>query len=203
VGKHANAAFGVLSLIVARSERGAQAPLVAGNSALDLPAIPIDALGEASFHLCAVLGRGEPAPSGVQGNDTGADAELLAAKFMVVFPVVGSVCQNAIDIQHLRRLPYSLGELGRIVAWPPAHHGASNQVRSGMTHERQLRPNLAQKAPVALPVNVVGADVARFQTSGVHGHLRALIDQLSLLGTFESGPEKRLKSPFFTSRPSA
>jgi len=203
VCEYSDTTFGVLSLVATRSERGAQAPLVAGDSALDLPAIGVDSFGKTSFHLRAVFGRGKLTPPCVQGNDAGADAKFLAAEPVVVFPVVGSVCQKPVNIEDPRRLCYSLGKLGRIVARAPTDHGARKQVRIRMAHKRQFGPRPARKGPVALPVHIVGAGVTGFQAGGVHGHLRAVIYQPQLFGALESRPQKRLKSPFFTRRCSA
>lgn len=204
VSKDPHEAFIGLGLVGPGSQRRAEEALVARYGAFYLPAVPIEMFMEAALHLCAVFGRRWfICPSGVQGDHGGSNAQLLAAEPVVVLCIIGCVGQKTVKAHVSGGLFDGFGQLRRVVAGPPADHDPRKQVRSGMTDYRQLRPMLASKGPVALPVDVIRAGVPRFKARGVDGRFGALIYESSGSGTLENGSAKRFKSPFFTRRPSA
>lgn len=204
MSKDAQNGFAVLRIVVPGPQARAQEPLVAADGTFDLPTIPVEAPVEATLHLRTILGGGRLAgPSGVQRDHGGPNAQLLTAQPMVVLGVVSGVGQKTVKGHVGRGLLDGFGELRRIVAGAAADHDASQKVRCGVADDRQLRPLLAPKGPVALAIDIVGAGVPRFKTGGVDGRLGALLDQPSGSGVLEDSSEKRLESPFFRRRLSA
>ncbi len=201
MGKDAYEAFMRLSFIRSGSEGRTEEPFVARDGALDLPAIPVKAVVEATLHLRTIFRRRRPgAASLVQGDHCGPDAELLAAEPMVVLCIIGCVGQKTVKADIIGGLSDCLRELGRVVAGPPAHHRARKQVRCAVADYGQLGPAFASKGPVAPALDVVGTDVLGFKTGGIDSRLGALIDQPQASGSLENSSDKRLESPFFSRR---
>jgi hypothetical protein len=119
---------------------------------------------------------------------------------VVVLGVIGRVGQNAVKPHMGGSLTERLGKLGRIVAGASRDHDAGQKVRGRVTDHRELRPLPAPKRPIAVTVYVVEAGVAGLQPRGVNGPFGAFADQPELSCALEASPDKRLESPFFSSR---
>src|SRR6516165_1060596 len=114
VGQYAEVALALAGGLRATPEGTPQPAFVPTERGFRLPPLPIDAvvagpaplLAEALDHLPPVLGlRPFPAaPTTVQRDYRGADAQVLAAVAVMGFAVEGGVCQDPIPGDDQRRL---------------------------------------------------------------------------------------------------
>ena len=198
-------ALALLSGVVPGPQGRVQQALVARDHAFDLPAMPVDALGEPAFHQAAVLGLGPTTPRvpAVQRNGRAGNAQLLSTQDVVAFAVVAGIGQQAGQAQVPDRLAHGRGELGMIVAGTSDDRGPGNQMGLCVADDGQLGPTSATKTPVSAAIHEVGADVVGLQAGGVDGPFALGADQPTLDGTLEDNGQEPVKSPFFISRCSA
>ena len=115
----------------ARRERGPEAPLVAREHALGVPAEAVQLAWEAAAQR-ASLGRERPAPphvARVERDHARRDAER-AAEAVVVLRVVARVAEQRRRSQQAGGLAQRRGELGRVLRRPARHDDAGDQVRA-------------------------------------------------------------------------
>jgi len=201
VGQDADQTFVRLSLVVARPQGGAEEAFVAADGALDLPPLPVEPPRETAGHLRPISRLGRPmAPSLIQRDHREPDTQFFAAEPVVVLGIVGGVSQKAVKPHMSGCLPERFRKLGGVIAGASGHHDAGQQVCGGVADHSQLGPLPAPKRPVAVAINVIGAGMAGLQTRRVDGSFGAFIDQSELSGSLETSSDKRLESPFFSSR---
>lgn len=165
----------------------------------------VDPSAESSPHLTAVL-RGRPFPKSpsVDGDDAGTDSQLFSAKAVNRLAVECRIRKDSIPLNPSSRSAKGGGEARSIVAGAVADMAAEPQVRTGVAHHRQLRPERTAKALGIGPlVEVVEACVSDLEPSRVNGSGRAVIDQAALAGGGEYSAEQSTESPFFSRRFSA
>lgn len=138
----------------------------------------VDPAPKSPLHLSSIFG-GRPLPrsSRVDGDDAGADPQDLSAQTMVPLAVVGSVGEDPIPGDQLRRLPQSGVETGSIIAGTVADMAPDPQVRTRVTQDGQLRPEGAAEALGAWPlVDVVEAGVTYLKTRRINCTGRLIVD---------------------------
>lgn len=161
-----------------RAQGRPKASLVSRDRAFDLPALAVDAAMEAPFHLPAVFGDGPL--SGVafaRRDNRRADPKGLAAKDMVVFRVVGSVGQDAVEADELRRIPHGGRELRRVLGRTSADKGSGQKMSLAVADQRQLG-KVAPGVSFALAPDVIAADMSALQAGGVDNAFGPLSDEL-------------------------
>ena len=201
--QHAQEAFAGLSVVAGGPYGRPQDALVLADGALHLPTLTVDTPVKPARHLRPVMPRRRPVrPALVDGDDCRSNPQLPSAQGVVVLGVVGGVGQQTVKPQVPCGLTHSLGELGRVVAWPTADHRPRKKVCGAVAHYGQLRPVLAAFEPSAAG-QVVEACLAGLQTCSVDGGFGALVDQVAASSSAENGSKERLESPPFSRRFSA
>ena len=195
----------LLSGIGAGSQGRIEQTFMPRDRAFDLPAMPVDSLGEPALHQAAVPGLGPMATvlAAVQPDRRGANAQLLAAQDMVGFAVVAGVRQQPGQMQMTDRLTHGRGELGVVATRSLHHSGRRDQMGPRMTDDGQLGPGAIATTGVSAAVLEVGADVVRLQAGGVDRPFRFVFDQAALSRPLKDDAQEAVKSPFFSSRCSA
>ena len=192
--------------LTASAECRAQDALVLGKGAFHMAPLAIQLTGEATFHLQPVtpLGPLPMVPSGVQGDDRGANPQLFPTETMKGFTVIGGIGEEAIPLQKRGGLPYRRLKVGGIVAGTSPHHRTNPQVGFAVTDNGQFDPKSLGKPPgIGSMVQVVKAGVSRFEARGIYDALQVGGDQAALLGEGNNASQDVFKSPFFTRRASA
>jgi len=205
MGQNSQQALALLGGVVACPQCRVESSLVPRDHALDLPAMPVNSLGETALHETSVstLGPATPGIPAVDGDGRGANAQLLSAQDVVALAVIGGVGQQAGQADIPNGLAHGRGELRMVIAGPPDHHGTSDQVGLRMTDDRQLRPATTAESPVSTAFDEVGADVMGLQAGRVDGPLALGGDQAALGNSLEDDRQQAMESPFFINRPSA
>lgn len=201
MAQYSHQAFIFLTLVAGGTERRSQATLVLRDGAFHMPAIPIDASVKPAFHLSPIKPFGPLSPSSlVQGNHCRSNSQFLASEPMIVFGVVPGIGQQAVNRQVTARLPHGVGKLGRVLAGAVGDHGGREQIRFGVTDEREFRPTTSQKSLVSNPVDVVSRGMATLQSRSVDHRFGPFLDQATRSRSIENGGEQFVESPFFRSR---
>ena len=204
VSENPKETFPILRRVDASPECSTKSSFVLGYRTFDLPALAVDSFGKPTVHLGAIAGLGRPgSASSVEWNDGRWNPQFFTAQAMVVFSVVRGIGQYAMERNMGSSLRHRFGKLGRIVAGTAADHGAWKKVGVRVAHHRQFGPAATKERFVAFALYVIRTGVAGFESGGVDGPLRVLVDQVKLASTLENGGEQFVKSPFFKSRCSA
>lgn len=203
MGDDAEQDFGLSGFVASTSQGRAEAALVLGDRAFDMPAMTISLAVEATPHLAAIRGLG-PAVAGVasiQRDQRRTDAQNVTGQAVVMFAVVGGVGQQAIDGQVSARLPGAGRKLRRIPAGPVAQRGPGPQIGARLCGDGQLGP-AAPDERTELPASndKVIRDVVILEAGGVDADLGARRDQAACVGNAEKGGKEGIESPFFSSR---
>lgn len=200
MGEDAQLGLGELSRFRACPDGRAEAALVAGEGALDLPAVAVDLVVEVGLHLSAVMGPGPlPAPTGIYGDDRGSDSQLVAAEDMVVLGVVGRIAQQAVETDVPTGLPHGRRKLWGILGGTPAQESPSPEVGLAVADHGELEPSEPFSSGFPLPPDVVAADVTALQPRGVGDPFGLLSDELQLMSAAEDGSKEGIECPPFTS----
>ena len=197
--------FTILRLFGSGPESRTEKTLVPGDRTLDLPAIAINPFMKSAFHLPSIL-CSRPLWAGtafIQRDHRRTNSKVLTAKLMVVFAVVGGICQKAVKPQILSRQDDCRGELRRIVAGTLRSNRRDKQVAESMAHQRQFGPVFTAKSLVTATLNVIGADVSAFQARSVDCPFGLRVNQAALACSPDNSPEQFMESPFFSRRCSA
>jgi len=186
-------------------ERGSQTPLVPGEDALDLPALPVATTREATEEATTVApaGRASGCVAGVDRDGREGDPEVLAAEAVVVLAVEGGVGQHPSQRDTACSLPHDGRELGRVVGRAEGDRGTGDQVGGVVAEHGQLRIPQAPEGALAAAAHEVGADVARLEAGGVHGPVAGSVDQAACAGSGEDDIQEAIERPPFRSRCSA
>lgn len=189
----------------ARGERGAQAPLVLGEYALDLPALAVAAAGESMEEATAISALGSlscEAPR-IDRDSRERDAEVVATEAVVVLAVEGGVGEDAGQLDAPHGPSHNRRQLRRVVGRSPGDRGRGDEVSRIVAADRQLGPAASPMGTSAASPDEVGADVAGLEARGVHGAVGGSIDQAACAGSGEDDIQETIERPPFRSRCSA
>lgn len=194
----------MLSILFSGTKGRAENAFVLGDGAFNLPAVSVNAFGEAAMHLRAGAGFGGTGPAAaIEGDNGGRNSQVLPAKAVIVFAVVGRVGKDPVERDVAGGLTHGLGELRGVITWTTTDHCPRKEMRFGVAYDGQFGPLPPTKRPVAFAVHIVGTGVTGLQAGGIYSPLRASVDQAQLPCTLKKGGEQFLKDPFFKSRCSA
>jgi hypothetical protein len=184
MSQNAQQAFIELGRFVTGTQKGAQQPLVSGESAFDLPSLSVDFVEESFFHLSAVFGLGPlQGISSASRNHSGADAQNVPAQDMIMLGIVSGVAQDLIPTSFRCSLTQNGSKLRRVLRRSPTDEGTGEQVSTGMTSNAEFRPSASVETFVASAPDVVTTDVTAFQTRGIDCNLRPSANELALTGS--------------------
>lgn len=196
-------ALAVLIGLAARPERRAEAPLHAGEDALDLPALSVAFAKEAAVHLASVTGLGGALAVGapVEGDHGGANPQRLTAEDVVVLRVVSGVGQDLVERQAGDHLAQDFGKGPGVRAGALVDHRAHDEVAGGVHHRREFRPAAAVgvvdgAGPAAVPVT----DVTHLEPRRVDGGAGTVLDQADAESTGDESAQELGIAPFFVMR---
>jgi hypothetical protein len=209
VSKHAEVALALPGLLGLAPQGRTQQPLVPGEGALRLPALPVDPavptatrlLAEALDHLPPIARLrplAAPVPA-VERDDRGADAELLPGQAVVRLAVKGGVAQHAVPADNQRRLLQDRAELRGIVTGSDRDGGPGEEVAARVTSDGELDPGLGTVRGARADIEVAGG-VAALQAGGIDGCLGLVPAQAAFLGARSGLEEEQDELPFFSSR---
>src|SRR5258708_646469 len=109
-------AFIELRRFVAGTQKGAQKPLMSGESAFNLPPLAINFMKESFFHLSAIFGFGPlQGISSASRNHSGANAQNVPAQDMIVLSVVSGIAQDLIPTSFGCSLKQNGSKLRRVL----------------------------------------------------------------------------------------
>jgi hypothetical protein len=194
VSQYAEVAFALTGGVGLAPQRRAQEPLVPGEGALRLPALPVDPpvaalpgpAAEALPHLAAVAGLGPlpPPVAAVEGDHRGAGAKVLARQPVVLLAVEGGVGQ---------------AELRGVIGRAQADGGRGEEVAARVADGGELGPQ-ARGVLAAGALEEVAGGVLALQAGGVEGRLGLVTDQAAFFCARGGLEEEQDKLPFFNSR---
>lgn len=184
-------------------ERRAQLALVPAEGALDLPALSVRLLEEASLHLTAILGFGPLA--GVWpalGWDETVRAQLLSDQGVHRFRIVTGVEDGAPEGHALPRGAQQGRGLADVATRAERNFRRQKHVAGDVDGRRQLGPS-AHAVAFSAPEGVIRRYVTGFQPRGVSGQLRPRLDQAASATLADGFIQESFQSLFFSSRCSA
>ena len=206
MGEDAEEEFPGACRVGAGGERGAEAPLVPGEDALDLPALAVAAAGEAVIEppTVSALWDGVGVGARVDRDGCEGDPEGLAAEAVVVLPVEGCIGQHSRQGDPSGRLARERWQGRRVVGRPEGDLRGRYEVGVVVTADGQFGPSPSSMRPghPAAP-HEVGADVAGLEARGVDGPVCGLPDQAACAGPGEDDVQEAIECPPFRSRCSA
>lgn len=193
----------VASFMASGGKRFAKASFEAREHALDLPALAEDLGRKTAMHQPAIAGRRlHIASARVDRDDCCSDTEILSAKRMKRFGVVGRVSHYALNTQMASRLTDRWREARRVVAWAKSQIYTGDQMGGIIAGGCKFRV-----APVildsTLPPQKMAADVAALQAGGINAHVRRFSGQAASVCAIEDSAEKIFDAPPFSSWASA
>jgi hypothetical protein len=209
VSEHTEVAFASARLVRLPAQRRTQNSLVAGENALCLPPLPVDALMLAALgllakplhHLPTVVTL-RPLPSltaAVDGDDRGADALVLAAVAVVLLTIEGRVRQHTVVADNQRRLRHRRAELGCVVGRSKADGGRREEMAPRLAGDGQLGPQPGVML-AAYAFEEISGRVPAFHAGGIDGSGRLGADQATLLCARGGLGEEQDELPLFSSR---
>src|SRR5262249_45091535 len=104
---------------------------------------------------------------------------------MIMLGVVGCIAQESVPVSLLGRLPHSGRQPRRVLRRAPQLIVVPPIKWVSLPEHGHFRPASTSEAAIALPIHVVAADMAAFQSGGVDNTGGAQGQQSSNLGTLE------------------
>jgi len=211
VSQHAEVALTLAAVVGAPVNRATEPALVTGEGALDLPPLSEHATGAASLglraeppgHLAAVFPvGGHIVAAGVNRDDGGSDAQLLAGEPVMGFGVEGRIGQHSVPGQAQGRQEQDRGELRGIVGRPGGDRGPGEEVGVRVGRDGELGPRASRVLALGAG-DEVPRRVPAIQPGRIDGDGRLVRDQAALGRGYDGAAEEVEERPPFNSRPSA
>ena len=180
-------------------ERGAESTFVSEETAFGLGSMTVPPVGKAVMHHPAIAPLGwTRGVSRIERNNRTTNSEFLAAERMIVFGVVSLVAQEASRLKIGGRLPYSGGEVGRVLTGAARGDGAHDQLRGRVKYRRELRPRRMHRFGSAAPPLEVHRGVPRLQARRINcrGAVRIVNDQIACPSAIAASGQQFCKPPF-------
>jgi hypothetical protein len=136
--------------------------------------------------------------SRIERNDRTTNSEFLAAERMIVLGVIPLVAQEASRSKIHGRLPYSGGEVGRVLTGATRGDGAHDQLRGRVKYRRELRPRRVHRFRSAAPTLEVHRRVPRLQARRINrrGAVCIIDDQTACPSAIAASGQQCCKPPF-------
>jgi len=161
-----------------------------------MPASSVEAVGKAAVQLGPVAGLGGVLmrATRVDGKDGRSDAPLPSADAMVVFDIVGTVAEQAVDGKVSHRLGHGGKKVRRVLTGAVAESHRSDQMSGMMEDEGQLGKSPVLFHPTGAEQEVT-ADVVAFHSRCVDRGFRFFFDSSLSPGDAERFRHQSLESP--------
>lgn len=188
----------VASRITTGREGFAEAALEAREYALGLPPLAEQAIGKPFVHQHSISARRALVAAPIIDRDgRGPYAELLSAKHVEGFAVVGGVGEDATDVQMRGGLANRRFEPRRVVARAERQIHTGDQMCGVVAGGGEFGKG-AELLRAALPFEEIAADVATLQAGGVDADVRRTGDQAASIRASENSAEQVVESPPFS-----
>jgi hypothetical protein len=199
--ENAKVYFDSLASAGSASQGRGKVPFESRNHALGLCSLAILEFGKMPEHLPSVLALGPtPMSAPVDLDDRAANAQRLATQNVVVFRIVGGVCQKPVDANPFARLSQDRAQQRGVVARPIAYDRVDQQMRRVVASQSQLRPARKAIAFLADFMGVVRRTVSRFQPRGIDAGFLPHANQALLFGVVEDCVQQSVEQTFFKRR---
>jgi len=174
-----------------------------GETALDLPALPVVSLREALLHGPAKAGLRQTTPtSGIDRKNGSTDPKNRTCGAVKRFAVVSGVAHQCVRREDVGCLRDDRGEIDGVVAGTAPHHGRGDEMGFVVAQNAEFEVRRGALAAAVAAFQEVRTDVAGFHTGGVNRG-GGMGEPALPAGPSENGLLELFKDPFFRRRCSA
>ena len=191
--------FVALGDVVACSKGRAEPSLMARKTTFGLCSVTILPPRKTAVHLLSIVSfRRTVGTAWIDGNHRATNAKFDAAQRMVMFRIIGFVCQNPSWPQIARRLSDGRNKSRGVLTGTKPHNGSYDQLGCRMKSSSQLGPRRMCRIAREASALEVDRNVPRFQAGGVDRRRIAGIlgDQAASPSTVAASCQESLESPF-------